>query len=317
MTNFWQTLPKPFLVLAPMDDVTDVVFRQVIAETHSPDVFFTEFASADGLNSIGKQRVMQKLRFTEDQRPIVGQIWGSEPENIYKAAKLISELGFDGVDINMGCPAKEVMKKNSGSGTIGNYELAKEVIDAAKKGANGIAVSVKTRLGKKEIISDEWIPFLLEQKLDALTIHGRTASQMSKGEANWDEIGKAVLLRDKISPGTVIIGNGDIKSYSQGMDMYKKHNMDGVMIGRGIFSNPWVFEKNLNPNIRAKKDYIQILLKHMNLFDETWGDTKNFAIMKKFFKMYINNFNGASVLRQELMNCKTSQEARKILESIK
>ncbi|MEK7526616.1 MAG: tRNA-dihydrouridine synthase [Patescibacteria group bacterium] len=312
MASFWKLLPKPFLVLAPMDDVTDVVFRQVVSETCTPHVFFTEFVSSDGLNSIGRERVMKKLKYTQNQKPIVAQIWGSNPENIYNAAKLISELGFDGVDINMGCPVKDVVKKGSGAGTIGNYDLAKKIIAAAKKGAKGISVSVKTRLGINNVISHEWIPFLLEQKLDALTLHARTAKQLSKGQADWSEIGKAVILRDKICPETMIIGNGDIKDYKTVMQMYDTYHVDGVMIGRGVFSNPWVFEKTQNPTVHTKKEYIDMLVRHMDLFDETWGETKNFAILKKFFKMYINNFKGASLLRQQLMECKNSFEVKQI-----
>lgn len=315
MSNFWQKLPKPFLVLAPMDDVTDVVFREILSDLSRPDVFFTEFTSAGGLCSEGREVVMQRLKYTENQRPIVAQVWGKDTEYMYGAAKLVKELGFDGIDINMGCPDRGVMKKGAGAGNIGNYDHTGKVIAAIKAGAQGIPVSVKTRLGQDTNIADEWITFLLEQSIDALIVHGRIASQMSRGEANWMEIKKAADIKNKISPKTLVIGNGDVKGYGQAVEKQKTYGVDGVMVGTGIFSNPWVFEKTCKPVTHDKKSYIQTLLKHVDLFETTWGDTKNFQIMKKFFKMYIKNFDGANELRQRLMGCKKSSEVKTIVES--
>jgi nifR3 family TIM-barrel protein len=314
MANFWQDLPKPFLVLAPMEDVTDYVFREIVAKLPRPDVFFTEFTNADGLLSKGRQKLIRKFQYSESQRPIVAQIWGKNPENLFKAAELISDLKFDGVDINMGCPVKTVVKKGAGAGLIGNLSLTKEIIDAVKRGAQGIPVSVKTRLGIETIITEDWIGFLLEQKLDALTVHGRTAAQMSSVPANWEEIGKAVAIKNAKSPETILIGNGDIMSFAQAKDVQQKYGVDGVMIGRGIFANPWVFEKSKDIT-HTKAEYIALLLKHVELHTKTWGNTKNFELMKKFYKMYIRDFDGAGALRQKLMECKTGQETIEIIKS--
>lgn len=314
MANFWKLLPKPFLVLAPMEDVTDVVFREIVAgELARPDVFFTEFTSAEGLFSEGREKTIPRFKYSEKQRPIVAQIWGANPENLYKAAQLVQQLRFDGIDINMACPDKAVLKKGCGGALIKNHALAKKSIEAVKEGAKDLSVSVKTRLGFDSIITEEWITFLLSQKIDALSIHGRVVTQMSKGEANWDEIGKAVRIKNKIAPATILIGNGDVKSYEEAIALHKKYGVEGVMVGRGIFSNPWIFERTVEPQVRSKEKYIEILLKHLALHDRTWGDTKHFDTLKKFFKMYINNFAGANQLRQSLMECKNSSQVRTIL----
>lgn len=313
MTNFWQKLPRPFTVLAPMDDVTDNVFRQVIMEAGRPDVFFTEFTSADGLVFNSHGIPLRKLTFTPDQHLIVAQIWGNNPENMGKAAKFVSKLGFDGIDINMGCPVREVVKHGAGAGLIGNYETAGEIIRAVKEGVGKIPVSVKTRLGKNENIAREWCTFLLKQNIAALTIHGRTAKQMSKVPADWEQIGEVVKMRNEVAPETLIIGNGDVKSYKEALSLSEKYGVDGVMIGRGIFADPWIFNPLQKPH--SRKDYIDLLIRHIELFESTWGDTKNFAIIKKFFKMYVNNFRGAAKLREKLMESKNFDEIKTIISN--
>ena len=310
--NFWKTLKKPFIALAPMEGVTDYVFREIVAtKLPKPDVMFTEFTNVDALNSDGFEKTISRFKFSKNQRPIIAQIWGTNLENFYKSAKLISKLGFDGIDINMGCPVHDVMKIGAGSALINSRSLVKKIISSVKKGSEELPVSVKTRLGTKEIITNDWITFLLEQKINALTIHGRVSKQMSGGLADWEEIGKAVQLKNKISPSTKIIGNGDIESYSQALEMYKKYNVDGIMIARGIFKNPWVFDSKTQEHL--KEEYVAVLQKHLDLYEKTWGDTKSFDPMKKFFKMYINNFPRASVLRQKLMETKTIKEAKTLL----
>jgi len=296
-----------------MEDVTDYVFREIIGQIAKPDVFFTEFTSADGLFSKGHEVVIRKLKFSSRQRPIVAQIWGKNPETIFKASKLVKDLKFDGVDVNMGCPDRSIVRHGAGGGLIGNYNLTKEVIDAAKKGSGNLPISVKTRLGLDTIITNEWISFLLEQRIDALTIHGRTVRQMSKGEANWLEVEKAVKIKNKKSPAIIIIGNGDIISFQQAQDMHKKYGVDGIMIGRGVFTNPWIFKKQAETRIYNRIEYIEILRSHLKLQDETWHQSKNFNIMKKFFKMYIRDFEGANELRQELMTTANSKEVKQIL----
>lgn len=315
--NFWDNIKKPFTVLAPMEDVTDVVFRSVIAELCPPDVFFTEFVSSDGLSSAGRKVTLLKLKYTENQRPIVAQIWGVDPEKMKAAARDAERLKFDGVDINMGCPDNAVVKKGAGAALIKNHGLVKEIINSVKQGAPRLPVSVKTRIGYDSIVTDEWIPFLLEQNMSALTLHGRIAIEGSKYAADWNQIAKAVDYKNKISPSTVIIGNGDIKNYGDTLNAYRKFGVDGVMIGRGIFTNPWVFEKNVERKIRSQKDYLELLLKHVKLFDEVWGKRKNFEIMKKFFKMYVREFEGSADLREKLMKCKNLHEVERVVLSVK
>lgn len=314
MSNFWKNIPSPFTVLAPMEDVTDFVFREIVAKhLPRPDVFFTEFTSVDGLASRGRTMTIRKFKYSKFQRPIVAQIWGSDPAKMKAAAETVRELGFDGIDINMGCPVPAVMKRKAGAGTIGQYELAARLIQAVKDGAGDMAVSVKTRLGHDTVITDEWVGFLLDQNIDALTIHGRVATQMSKGDANWGEIGRAVKLRNVRAPGTLIVGNGDIQSYAQALDMHHTHGVDGIMIGRGIFHNPWIFDPTVDPGQHVKKEYIDLLIDHVNLYEDTWGRTKNFEMMKKFFKMYVRGFDGANELRQRLMLIHTRDEILAIL----
>ncbi len=308
MNTFWNRLPKPFVTLAPMEDVTDFVFREIVATVlPKPDVCFTEFTNVDALNSEGYERTIHRFKFSQAQRPIVAQIWGTNPENFFKSAELIKNLGFDGIDVNMGCPVKSVVKIGACSALINNPKLAKEIIKATKEGGDNLPVSVKTRIGVKEVVTEKWITFLLEQKIDALTLHGRTAKQLSDVPADWNEISKAVQIKNKISPDTIMIGNGDVKSYAEVQEKHKQYGVDGVMIGRGIFSNPWVFEKEENKHLW--KDYKNVLLKHLDAYDNTMHYNK----LKKFFKMYVNNFEGASNLRAKLMATKNVEEAKKLL----
>lgn len=309
-SSFWSKLKKPFLVLAPMENVTDFVFREVVAKyLPRPDVFFTEFTSAEGIASEkGIRETTKRFLFSNNQRPIVAQIWGTDPKCFYKATQVVSKLGFDGIDINMGCPDRTVMKKGGGAKLIQNYKLVKELILAIKEADSNLPLSIKTRIGINSVVTNEWTSFLLEQKISALTIHGRTAKQKSDGLADWAEIQKAVIIKNKISPETIVIGNGDVKDYTEAIKKHQSYGVDGVMIGRGIFSNPWVFQKD-NQIKHSKSEYFQILERHIKLFEKTYKGEENFAVIKKFFKMYINNFKHASKIRQELMDVKSAQEA--------
>jgi len=310
MKSFWQKLPKPILALAPMEDVTDTVFRQIVALCARPTVFFTEFTSVDGLFSRGREAVIHRLDYTESECPIIAQIWGNTPELFYKTATLIAEMKFDGVDINAGCPKKNVTSHGGGACLIQDPPLMKEIIKATKEG--GIPVSVKTRLGYKKI-SYDWIQFLLEQDLDALIIHGRTVAELSKVPAHWDEIGKAVKLRNDMSKNTVIIGNGDVIDYRDAVKKCEEYGTDGAMIGRGIFHNLWAFDKNGVSHMDDHKELLRTLRKHMRLFEQTG---KNFAILKKFFKIYVQGFPHASDVRERLMETSSSREAEAILDKI-
>ncbi|MBP9719118.1 MAG: tRNA-dihydrouridine synthase [Candidatus Levybacteria bacterium] len=312
--NFWQTLQKPLFVQAPLDDVSDVVFREVLEKVGRPDVFFTEFTSTDGLCSKGKEKVMRRLLYTKGQRPIVAQIWGNNIEHYAQTAKLVEELGFDGIDINMGCPVRKVVGRGQCSGLIKNPKLAGELIHAIKSAAPTLPLSVKTRIGFNTIQTEEWIGFLLEQNLAALTVHGRIATRMSKDPANWEEIGKAVTLRNKMNKDTILLGNGDIKSREEGIEKIKTYGVDGVMIGRGIFTDLWIFHKEKTAAEVPLKEKLTTLLYHITLFEKTWGQTKDFNLLKKFYKVYINDYPNASEFRQKLMEIHTFEETKKVLE---
>ena len=314
MKNIWQALKKPIFILAPMDDVTDSVFRQIIQNLAPADLYFTEFTSVDGLASEkGREPVARRLQFTESERPLIAQIWGNDPEKFFKAAQICKEMGFDGIDINMGCPVKDVVKRGMCSGLIQNPELAGKIIQATKDGAGGLPVSVKTRLGMREV-QPEWIEFLLKQDLTALIIHGRTVKEMSKVPAHWDEIKKVVEMKNKIAPNTIIIGNGDVESYQDGLDKVKKTGVDGIMIGRGVFKNLWVFDKDAKPRELTLEQRMDHLLTHTRLFVNTWGQNKPFPILKKFYKIYISDFEGSAELRARFMETKNLQEVETLVK---
>ena len=313
MPNFWSKLDRPFTILAPMDDVTDNIFRQVILHTSRPDIFFTEFTNADGLVHGGSGVPLRKLSYTKDQHPIIAQIWGTNPENFEKAARIVRDSSFDGVDINMGCAVKDVIKKGAGAALIGNYQLAEKIIKSVRAGVEKIPVSVKTRLGNRTNIADEWLKFLLNQDLAAITIHARIAKQMSGGIADWDEIGRIVEMKNKISPKTIIIGNGDVLSYKEVLEKYETYKIDGVMIGRGVFQNPWVFDKK--EKMRTRNEYLELLNYHLDLYEKDPLSVKSYGTLKKFFKIYIRGFDNASEVRSKLMETRNLKEARIILKS--
>jgi len=317
MQSFWQELPVPFTILAPMEGVTDVVFREIIAQIGKPDVFFTEFTNCDGLVSVGSEKVARSLRFSNSQKPVVAQIWGANPETFYLSALLCKELGFSGIDINMGCPDKSMVKKGACSALINNSSLAKEIIQATKKGSSNLPISVKTRLAPNDLKSQEWFTFLLKQDLAALTIHLRTVEELSKVPAHWDYMANIIKLRNKISPKTLIIGNGDIASYSEVKNKYKLYGCEGYMIGRGVFTNPWVFNKAVDAEKISISDRLDLYIRHVKLFDSTWGDLKNPANLKKFSKSYINNFPDAGFLRDKIMQSKNTKEMIEIINGYK
>ena len=314
MKNFWKDLPTPFSTLAPMEDVTDIVFRQMIKEVSSPDVFFTEFVNCEGLMSEGRKALIHRLKNSPTQPYTVAQIWGLVPENFKKTSMLIEEMGFDGVDINMGCPQRNITKTGACSALIKTPTLAKEMIEATKSGLKNIPVSVKTRIGFNKIETEEWVGFLLKQNLAALTIHLRTTKEQSKVPAHWEEMPKIIELRNKISPDTVIIGNGDMRNYDDIVDKSKKYNMDGGMIGRGIFTDLNAFSKTPKKDLE-QTDRINLCIKHIKLFENTWKETKRYELLKKYYKIYITNFDGAKELRARLMETKGFEEALNILLS--
>jgi tRNA-dihydrouridine synthase len=319
--NIWDNLTKPCFILAPMDEVTDTVFRQIVASCAAPDLFFTEFINVDAMQSKGRDRTLSRLRLDSDkEHPIIAQIWGLTPDNFYKSAKDIAEMGYDGIDLNFGCPAKNETRAGTCSAFIlpANRPRALEIIQAtqegAKAGANTLPVSAKTRLGYDEI-DLTWHELLLKQDLAALIIHGRTKKQMSKAQANWDKIGEIRQLRDKLSPETKIIGNGDVITRAQGEALAQKHELDGVMIGRGIFKDPYVFANKSPWESLSPEERISIFRRHVRLFAETWQhNERNVAVLNKFCKVYVNDFDGAKDMREKIMSVHSTDEILKILD---
>ena len=325
MINFWTQLKKPFFCLAPMSDVTDIAFRRILAkygknrENKDRVVFWTEFVAADGLcNKLAKKKLSHILKFSNSERPIVAQVFGANPENMKKACQYITSLGFDGIDINMGCPDKSVVAQGAGSGLIRTPALARKIIQAAHLGIASagvnIPVSVKTRVGFNKEEIDAWIPELLKENISALTIHLRTVKEMSLVPANWDYIKKIKELIKKSGKDILLIGNGDIQSMKDGEEKALKYGCDGVMIGRGVFGNPWFFTGRENTDISIE-ERLNALIEHTQLFEKELSKPKykSFAVMKKHFKAYVNDFNGAKELRIKLMETENATEVRKIV----
>jgi nifR3 family TIM-barrel protein len=311
MDNFWQKLPKPFFVLAPMADVTDAAFRRIIAHYGKPNVTWTEFVSADGLvlaPEEGRQKLLKDLEYSENERPIVAQLFTSRPENMEKAAALCKELGFDGVDINMGCPDRSIEKQGAGAAHMRNPRLAKEVIQGAMRGARGLPISVKTRLGYNRDELETWLPEILETNPAAVTIHARTRKEMSKVPARWERVKRAVHIRDECGSNTLILGNGDARDIEDARQKADETGADGVMLGRAIFGNPWLFS-NHTPSLTEK---LSVMVEHTALF-ETLLPHKNFSIMKKHYKAYVHGFDWAADLRQKLMEADDAREVRAIV----
>jgi len=326
MENFWQKIKNdskgPFFCLAPMVDVTDTAFRQIIAKYSrhgkiggGPDVFWTEFASADGIASdAGRTKVLRLLKYSKKEKPIIAQIFGSKPENITKACKIISKMGFAGIDINMGCPVRDVVSQGSCSALIKNPKLAREIICAARKGAPKLPISVKTRLGytyPEEYKT--WIPELIKEDISALSIHLRTRKEMSSVPAHWELAKDIVKVARAVKKDIVLIANGDVMTFEDGKQKAIESGFDGIMIGRGIFGNPWFFDKKrkTTPTIKEK---LKVLIEHTKLFEKLIN-YRNFAVMKKNFKAYVSGFDGAKELRMELMNTNSSKEIIKIINS--
>ncbi len=323
--HLFERLPRPFFVLAPMDDVTDTVFRQIVLDTAPPDLFFTEFVNVDGLMSVGRSKLLKKLRFVESEKALVAQLWGLKPENFKAVAEQVAdgtiarELGlpegcnFVGVDLNMGCPAKSEVQNGACSALIKleNRELAEQIIDATREGLDGkLPLSVKTRIGFNEL-DMSWFEFLLGKDLDMLTVHGRTRKEMSKVPAHWDIIGQVRELRDRLSPQTLIVGNGDVESRTQGEALAKEHGLDGIMVGRGIFHSPFAFLEDgpIEWESYSKEQRIHLYKKHVTLFAETWqSGERNIKTLNKFCKVYIQGFDGAKDLREKLMAAETPEE---------
>lgn len=313
MTTFWNELPRPFFILAPMEAVTDVVFRHVVAAAAPPDVWFTEFTNATGWAHAGDKAIGGRLIKTDDENPIVAQLWGADPESMEKLAIHCADLGYHGIDINMGCPDQSAVKSGGGSGMIKKPDNAAAIIAAAKK--SGLPVSVKTRLGYSRVDEwPEWLGHLLRQDIVNLTIHLRTKKEMSKVPAHFELIDEIKQLRDEIAPNTLLTINGDIEDRTQGMALVEKHGVDGVMIGRGVFHNPFAFGDMTDIDADAKLNLLRLQL---SLYDQYSRHTgRPFDTLKRFFKIYVRDFEGAAELRDQLMHTKNTDEVRAILDQI-
>ncbi|CAG7912338.1 tRNA-dihydrouridine synthase [Mammaliicoccus sciuri] len=311
--NFWSELPRPFFILAPMEDVTDIVFRHVVSEAARPDVFFTEFTNTESFcHPEGIHSVRGRLTFSEDEQPIVAHIWGDKPDHFREMSIGMAEMGFKGIDLNMGCPVANVAGKGKGSGLILRPERAAEIIQAAKAG--GLPVSVKTRLGYYDIEEwRDWLKHVFEQDIANLSIHLRTRKEMSKVDAHWELIEAIKNLRDEIAPNTLLTINGDIPDRKTGLELAEKYGIDGVMIGRGIFNNPFAFEKE--PREHTSKELLDLLRLHLTLFDKyATSETRQFKSLRRFFKIYVRSMRGASELRHQLMSTETTDEVRALLD---
>ncbi|SCS44095.1 tRNA dihydrouridine synthase B [Staphylococcus aureus] len=311
--NFWSELPRPFFILAPMEDVTDIVFRHVVSEAARPDVFFTEFTNTESFcHPEGIHSVRGRLTFSEDEHPMVAHIWGDKPEQFRETSIQLAKMGFKGIDLNMGCPVANVAKKGKGSGLILRPDVAAEIIQATKAG--GLPVSVKTRLGYYEIDEwKDWLKHVFEQDIANLSIHLRTRKEMSKVDAHWELIEAIKNLRDEIAPNTLLTINDDIPDRKTGLELAEKYSIDGVMIGRGIFHNPFAFEKE--PREHTSKELLDLLRLHLSLFNKYEKDEiRQFKSLRRFFKIYVRGIRGASELRHQLMNTQSIAEVRALLD---
>ncbi|MFA5004458.1 MAG: tRNA-dihydrouridine synthase [Candidatus Saccharimonadales bacterium] len=327
---FYKDLPRPFFVLAPMDDVTDTVFRQIVADCARPDLFFTEFVNVDGLMSPGRSKLLKKLRFAETEQGLIAQLWGLKPENFRAVAtqiadgSLVKELGlpdgcgFVGVDLNMGCPAKSEVQNGACSALIKpeNRQLASDIIDATREGLDGkLPLSVKTRLGFSDV-DMSWFEFLLGKNLDMLTVHGRTRKEMSKVPAHWEITGDVAKLRNKLAPNTLIVGNGDVMSRAEGEQLTGQYGLDGIMIGRGVFHDPFVFAASSPWADYPREKRIALYQKQVELFAATWQNReRNIKTLNKFCKVYISDFDGAKEFREELMSAKNISDLMHALQA--
>jgi tRNA-dihydrouridine synthase len=350
-----RTRTRPLIALAPMADVTDCAFRQIVA-TYSrhgsdgggPDIFWTEFVSADGLMSPGREVLMRDLIFSEAEHPIIAQLFSKNPHAMYEAARLCILQGFDGIDINMGCPDRAIEKQGCGAAMIKDPESARVIIEAVRQAIHDsgkdIVLSVKTRIGYATPQIDTWIKFLLEQNLDLLTIHARTRKELSKVPADWSRIRACVELRNKLGVPTVILGNGDASDVFDAYEKARTASCEGVMIGRAVFGNPWLFdttrtiiskgswtvpwylkffprsfqkkwlgESRYTQSQVSQEERFRVMLEHARLFQDLLSDIKSYAVMKKHFKAYLNNFKGAKTLRMRAMETKNADELEAVI----
>ena len=294
-----------------MEGVTDIAFREVIAYAGRPDLFFTEFTNVSSYASEkGRENALERLKISPTDSPIIAQIWGKNPEHFAIIASRLEELGFSGIDLNFGCPDKNVNKTGGGAAMIKTPALAVECYRNAAKNT-GLPVSIKTRLGwSKPEEYKEWLPILLKEHPAALTVHLRTKKEMSKVPAHYELIPEIIKLRDEISPTTKLIINGDIKNKTHALELHEQYpEIDGFMIGRGVFQNPYCF----TDHTPTREELMTLLKLHLDLYEKY--NLHPYEPLKHFFKIYISNFPGAAELRARLMETHSIAEARAIIES--
>jgi len=322
MKTFWTGLKRPFFVLAPMADVTDPAYRKLIAEHQSADVMWSEFVSADGLYHTREMKKMQDaenplvrdLLYTEGEHPIVAQFFSSKPDMVRYAARLAAERGFDGVDINMGCPDKSIEKQGAGAAMMKTPEKVTDIVAAMRAGIEDagkkhMGVSIKTRIGYNKQEIDTWIPAVLKTQPDALTVHLRTRKEMSNVPAHWELMPRIVALRDQLSPDTLIIGNGDVADLEDARVKINESGVDGVMLGRAIFGNPWLFTGRTEVSLSERLHALITLAQYF----EDMRPSKSFHILKKHIKVFVTGFDGAGELRAQLMRAESAQQIQVII----
>ena len=307
-----------------MEDVTDTVFRRMVQTAGAPDLMVTEFTSTDGLCTAGRARVIGRLAYTPGERPLLAQVWGNVPERYLRVAAEVREMGFDGLDINMGCPVRKIVSRGSCGALIQNPGLAAELIAAAREGAGDLPVSVKTRIGVSSSRAEEWLGFILSQGIAALTVHGRTVAQQSDGDADWSAVALAVRLRDEAGLPALIVGNGDVRSAELFHRRAAETGADGVMIGRGVFEDLFVFrsirgavDRGTHPAFSdlPPSEKIDWFRRHIDLHEQTWGRAGRFDTLKKFAKTYLRAFEGAGRLVDAVMHTRTHAAAREVLDA--
>lgn len=312
--GFWKQLKRPIWALAPMHDVTDTVFRRMIAQKEKPHVFFTEFVSVDGLmHEQSREKMIERyLRYTDEERPLVAQIWGINPDFFRETARMLVRMRFDGIDINMGCPEKSAVKHGACAALVNTPELAQEIVRVTKEGAGVLPVSVKIRLGYKENVIEEWMKYLLEAGPAVITVHGRLAKDMSRRPADWESIGRAVEIAK--GSGTLVLGNGDVMSLVESEQKVREYGVDGVMFGRAVFKNHWLFSGRGIGDVSVEEK-LSALVAHARLYEEIYGSSRGFYVLRKHFKAYTMGFHGSKDLRLQLMSARDASEVRRFLDS--
>ncbi len=363
--NLWKNFVKPIVGLAPMDGVTDYVYREIQSEVAKPDVTITEFIAVEGIVRMS-EGLLADFWYSAKQRPVIAQIYGNDPQLFYAAAQLACELGFDGVDINMGCPAKSVVHRGCGAGLIRTPELAKDIITATKHAVEDwythginwekwplisgstaksrylrflgntkslgveniyddmekinstrrlIPVSVKTRIGFDIPVTEEWIKTIAGCDIAAIAIHGRTLKQSYSGNSNWEEIRIGVDAAKSVNSEIIVLGNGDIKDLHFAREVIANSNVDGVLVGRGTWGNPWLIseikqDRELTLTLDEK---FEVMLTHARLHEKT--KPNGFVQMRKNLAWYISGIPGAAALRSELVRAKDAGEVARIISN--